>query len=474
MLDDGRLGAAQRRHLMTAAASGETLIVLIDAILEYARLEAGTEVLDRRTFHLGQLIAAAADLLRPQAEAKGLILDVAVDASAATHVSGDSVRLNRVLLNLVGNAIKFTERGRIDVEATLVGDGAAAQLRLSVRDTGIGIAPAMQERVFEDFVQADDSIARRFGGTGLGLAISRRVARLMGGDLAVESVPGVGSTFGLWVPLARAIEAAPVRPAALPGRALDLLLVDDDPINREVGTQMLLRLGHSPTVATDGPSAVRLAQEADFDAVLMDLHMPGMDGIEAATLIESQAREPRPRIIILTADMSERSRERLSRGGFHDIVSKPILLDALRRALGGSNDGLPLNVASAPSVGADDLIDETYFAGQQDLLGADRLRALRRIFAETAEDRLRAIAAAARDGDRTALSRAAHQLASAAGTLALSRLFERCNAIEREAATMSEAECSAAANELAALYRDSLAALDERLQRAEPALSGVP
>jgi signal transduction histidine kinase/ActR/RegA family two-component response regulator/HPt (histidine-containing phosphotransfer) domain-containing protein len=470
LLDDGRLKAAQRRHLITAAASGETLLVLIDAILEYARLEAGTELLDRRTFNLGQLVIAAADLLRPQAEAKGLRLEVGIDASASGHVSGDAVRLNRVLLNLLGNAIKFTETGRIDVEATLTSQATQAELRLSVRDTGIGIACDMQVRIFEDFVQADDSIARRFGGTGLGLAISRRLARLMGGELNVESTPGAGSTFTLCVPLARADEAAPARPVAEPGKPLNLLLVDDDPINREVGAEMLKRLGHTPTVAVDGPSAVRLAQERAFDAVLMDLHMPGMDGIEAATLIEQRAREPKPRIIFLTADMSERSRERMSRGGFHDVVSKPILLDALRRTLGGDG-GAVFDMVAAPSVGADDLIDETYFVGQEDLLGIDRLHALRRIFATTAEERLRTIAAAARARDGAALARAAHQLASAAGALALSRLFERCNAIERVAITMGAGEQAAAATELDLLYRDSLAALDERLRRAEPALS---
>jgi signal transduction histidine kinase/CheY-like chemotaxis protein len=473
LLDNGRLTAVQRRHLRTAAASGETLIALIDAILEYARLEAGTEMLDSRTFHLGQLIAAAADLLRPQAEAKGVTLAVAVDASAATHVSGDAVRLNRVALNLIGNAIKFTEQGRIDVEAVLGGEGEPARLRLSVRDTGIGIAPEMQGRIFEDFVQADDSIARRFGGTGLGLAISRRVARLMSGELTVESTPGVGSTFSLCVPLVRATEAPAVRPIAEAGRALKLLLVDDDPINREVGTEMLLRLGHSATVTSDGPSAVRLAQETDFDAVLMDLHMPGMDGIEAATLIEQHAGEPKPRIIILTADVSERSRERLSRGGFHDVVSKPILLDVLRRVLGGGEGSAASPAAAATSRAADDLIDEAYFAGQQDLLGADRLRALRGIFVETARQRLDAIATAAASHDGTAFARAVHQFASAAGTLALSRLFERCNVIEREAAAMNAAEQAAAAQELAAVYRDSLAALDERLC-VQPALSAAP
>jgi len=471
LLDDGRLKAAQRRHLMTAAASGETLIALIDAILEYARLDAGTEVLDRRTFHLGQLIAAAADLLRPQAAAKGLILDVKVEPSAARHVSGDAVRLNRVLLNLLGNAVKFTETGRIDIAARLEEEDGQPWLRLFVRDTGIGIALNMQARIFEDFVQADDSIARRFGGTGLGLAISRRVARLMGGELSVESAPGKGSTFTLCAPLEHATEAAPARPVAEPGRSLNLLLVDDDPINREVGAAMLKRLGHKPTEAVDGPSAVLLAQEREFDAVLMDLHMPGMDGIEAATLIEQRAPDPKPRIIILTADMSERSRERMARGGFHDVVSKPILLDALRRALGGGDVDPSSDLVAAPSVGADDLIDETYFVGQQDLLGVDRLLGLRQIFATTADERLRTITTAAAAHDGLALARAAHQLASAAGTLALSRLFERCNAIERAAATMAPDEQAAVAEELGLLYRDSLAALDERLRRAEPALS---
>lgn len=214
LLDDGSLGEAQRRHLATAAASGETLIALVDAILEYARLEASAETLETRDFRLDQLIEAAADLMRPQAFGKGLTFDLASDVTVNTSVHGDPVRLNRILLNLIGNAIKFTPRGGIGLKASAEQHEDHILLSITVRDTGIGIAPDMHERIFEDFVQADDSIARRFGGTGLGLAIARRLTRLMRGELTVESTPGAGSTFALEVPLGLA--ASGIAQGALP------------------------------------------------------------------------------------------------------------------------------------------------------------------------------------------------------------------------------------------------------------------
>ena len=197
-----------------------------------------------------------------------------------------------MLLNLLGNAIKFTAQGSVTV-AGQRSTRTGMLLRVSVSDTGIGIAPDMQERIFEDFVQADDSIARRFGGTGLGLAISRRLARLMGGDLTVESAPGAGSTFRLAVPLAPAAdEIAPRSSRSSRPQPLAVLLVDDDPVNRDVGAALLRRLGHRPTVAADGASAIALARDGAFDAMLMDLHMPDMDGIAAAQAIRRLAARP--------------------------------------------------------------------------------------------------------------------------------------------------------------------------------------
>jgi signal transduction histidine kinase/ActR/RegA family two-component response regulator/HPt (histidine-containing phosphotransfer) domain-containing protein len=472
LLDNGRLDDTQRRQLGTATASGDTLLALIDSILEYARLEAGTEVLDQRNFRLDQLICAAVDLMRPEAQAKALTLDLALPGDVAGVVHGDPVRLNRVLLNLLGNAIKFTERGRITLEAAFENDSI---LRISVSDTGIGVRAEMHERIFEDFVQADDSIVRRFGGTGLGLAISRRLARLMGGDLTVTSAPGEGATFRLSVPLAKATETTAPIALNAPTTPLAVLLVDDDPVNRDVGAALLHRLGHRPTVAADGEAAVALARSASFDAVLMDLHMPGIDGYEAARLIDTLSVSPKPRIIAVTADVSERSRERIASGAFCAVVSKPILLDALRRALSPDHgDAGPLAPPAHAhpadqSETARGLIDDAYLAGQADILGPERLRALRHVFAETAADLSLTIAQAARRGDHEAYRRAAHQLGSGASALGLGRLFARCTLIEATAASMSADELESAAAELETLRGMSLSALDERLRAPEMA-----
>lgn len=463
LLDDGSLGEAQRRHLTTAAASGETLIALVDTILEYARLEASTEVLEPRNFHLGQLIETAVDLMRPQALGKGLTFELACDASVSTSVHGDPVRLNRILLNLIGNAIKFTPSGGIAVSAAAQRHDDHILLRMTVSDTGIGIAPDMHERIFEDFVQADDSIARRFGGTGLGLAIARRLSRLMRGELTVASTPGAGSNFTFEVPLGLA--ASDVAQGALPppSRPLRVLLVDDDPVNCEVGEAILKRLGHHPTIARNGASAVELARDRSFDIILMDLHMPDMDGVEAASRIGKLGLTSTPRIIAVTADVSSLARERLADAGIVQIVSKPILVNALREAL---EDG-PKTAPADAQLAAGALIDRHYLDDQRELLGVRQIEKLHQLLQETSDGLIEDIARAAAGGDRKQLARLTHQLGSAAGALGLVRLFEHCREVEDAAASMSPPECEHAAQDLAALQKASMSALDELLRPAE-------
>jgi signal transduction histidine kinase/response regulator of citrate/malate metabolism len=463
LLDDGRLSEAQRRHLATAAASGETLIALVDAILEYARLEASTETLETRDFRLDQLIETAADLMRPQAFGKGLTFDLACDTAVNTSVHGDPVRLNRILLNLIGNAIKFTPRGGISLNATAAQRADDVLLRITIRDTGIGIAPDMHERIFEDFVQADDSIARRFGGTGLGLAIARRLTRLMRGELTVESTPGAGSTFTLQVPLGRVASGIAQGAIAPPSRQLRVLLVDDDPVNCEVGEAILNRLGHRPTIARNGASAVALARDQVFDVILMDLHMPDMDGVEAASRISKLGLPQMPRIIAVTADVSRSARERIAGAGIARIVSKPILINALREAIEDTPDE-----PAAMQLAAGALIDRHFLDDQRELLGPAQIAKLHHLLEETSEKLIADIAKAAVIGGHKQLARSAHQLGSAASALGLVRLFERCRNVELAAASMSPPECESAARDLAALRDASMRALDDLLRPAEP------
>lgn len=463
LLDDDSLGEAQRRHLATAAASGETLIALVDAVLEYARLEASTELLETRDFRLDQLIETAGDLMRPQAVAKGLSFDLACDAGVNTAVHGDPVRLNRILLNLIGNAIKFTPSGGIGLSAAAERHDDHLLLRIDVRDTGIGIAPDLHERIFQDFVQADDSIARRFGGTGLGLAIARRLARLMRGELTVESVPGTGSTFTLQVPLGLA--ASGIAQGVLPpaSRRLRVLLVDDDPVNCEVGDAILKRLGHRATIARNGASAIALARNQPFDVILMDLHMPDMDGVEAALRIGRLGLADKPRIIAVTADISRDARQRLAGAGIARIVSKPILVNALREAIEDDRQVGP----AAAQPGADELIDRSFLDDQQELLGGAQIDKLHALLQDTSDKLIEDITKAAAAGDPTRLARSAHQLGSAASALGLVRLFEHCRELELSASAMSASERQNAACALAELQGASMRALDDLLQPAQ-------
>jgi signal transduction histidine kinase/DNA-binding NarL/FixJ family response regulator len=463
LLDDGRLSEAQRRHLATAAASGETLIALVDAILEYARLEASAETLETRDFRLDQLIETAADLMRPQAFGKGLTFDLSCDATVSTSVHGDPVRLNRILLNLIGNAIKFTPSGGISLSATIEQHDDHPRLRAVVRDTGIGIAPDMHERIFEDFVQADDSIARRFGGTGLGLAIARRLTRLMRGELTVESTPGSGSVFTLLVPLGHAASGIAQGALPPPSRQLRVLLVDDDPVNCEVGEAILTRLGHRTAIARNGAEAVALAASQPFDIVLMDLHMPDMDGVEAATRVRQLPLQPMPRIIVVTADVSRSTSERLAAAGITQVVSKPILMNALREAI---EDKAEHDTAGAP-LAAGALIDRHFLNDQKELLGAKQIAKLRDLLDQTGEELIANITAAAAAGDQKQLARFAHQLGSAASALGLISLFERTREIEQAAPSMSPRECRDAAHDLAALRAASMSALDQLLRLEE-------
>ncbi len=339
----------QRYYLDILQGSGETLLRIIDEILDFSKIEAGKLALSETGFDPRQRIADTLRMLAPQAQHKKLELTWQVAADVPARVRGDPGRLHQILANLVSNAVKFTEHGSVRVDvvreaAGTTGDGGtgSCRLRVTVRDTGIGISEAAGARLFQPFSQADDSTTRKYGGTGLGLVISKQLAKMMGGEIGFESTPGEGTTFWFTVTLAiapedaRSLRVQPNEARPLAGR---VLLAEDNPVNRLVAEEMLKSLGLEVNVAVNGREAVATCDRDRFDLVLMDCQMPELDGFEATALVRArEAAEPghathRLPIIALTANALSGDRERCLAIGMDDYLSKPFTRDDLHKTL---------------------------------------------------------------------------------------------------------------------------------------------
>jgi signal transduction histidine kinase len=319
LLDTPLLTPLQRGQLRTAHDSAEHLLTILNDLLDMSKLEAGTLSVGSEAVRLRALVGDVQRLMQGQAAARGLVLQASVGAALPEQVLLDETRVRQVLYNLLSNGIKFTDQGGITLDVRASGN----EVVFAVVDTGIGIDAATLPRLFTRFVQGDDSRSRRHGGTGLGLEISRNLARLMGGDLTVQSTPGQGSRFEMRLPLrsaeAPAPSAAPAQEQA-PGRALRVLAAEDNPVNREVLAAMIEIDGHRVTFAENGLQAVDAVAAQPFDLVLMDLHMPELDGIGATRAIRSldgpAARVP---IVALTADAFAETRQRCLEAGMDEF-----------------------------------------------------------------------------------------------------------------------------------------------------------
>jgi signal transduction histidine kinase/ActR/RegA family two-component response regulator len=331
------LSARQASGLDTIRTSGEHLLTLIVDILDLSRIEAGKAELYPSTVELRAFLQGIADIIRIKAEEKALSFGFEVAPEVPAVVQADEKRLRQVLLNLLGNAVKFTDRGevRLTVRVAGVAEGQV-QLRFEVRDTGVGIAPDQIEQVFLPFEQAGD-VHRRYGGTGLGLAISRQLVRLMGGDLLVDSVPQQGSVFWFEAAFALARDAAPPaesrRPVGYEGDRRRVLVVDDVAGNRRMLADLLRALGFEVDEASDGEEALRSVPVQRPHLVLMDMAMPVMDGLEATRRLRADAAWSGLPVIVVSANASAADRARCLAAGANGFVSKPVDRDELLRLL---------------------------------------------------------------------------------------------------------------------------------------------
>jgi signal transduction histidine kinase len=334
-----RLDGVQREFAETARQSAGALLGLIDSILDLARIEAGKLTIEPAPFDPRALLDGVLGLMRAAAGAKHLGLEATLDAAVPERLSGDAQRLRQILINLIGNAIKFTHQGGIRVAMRVLRhEGAVMRLRFEVSDSGIGIAPAAQAHIFEPFTQGDASTTRNYGGSGLGLAIVRQLVQLMGGEVGVQSELGRGSTF--WFTLAMAAVEAPAEPAPAPLDAARLagrvLVAEDNPVNQLVLQAMLQNLGCKVDLVADGAAAVESAGAYAYDLVFMDCHMPGTDGYAAARAIrerERASRAPRLPIVALTAAVLPEDREKCFAAGMDDFLSKPVSMPLLAATL---------------------------------------------------------------------------------------------------------------------------------------------
>lgn len=328
LLDD--LSPEQRDKLATLIDSGHTLMTVVNDVLDLSKIQSGKVDIEPVDVDIRGGVDRALNLFRPKAAEKGVELALQFDLDLPQLIRIDPVRTRQCLLNMVSNAIKFTETGRVDVMVALLKRASGDMLELVVKDTGIGMTPVQLGRLFEDFAQADETITRKYGGTGLGLAISRRLARMMGGDLTVESEAGVGSVFRLHVRAEPARERPAARtPTAEAGPALfrgrRVLLVDDHSTNRKVLQLFIRPFGMHIVEATNGAEALLRIAEQPFDFVLMDVHMPVMDGCEAVRRIRSSGADyAGVPIIALTADALPGDKQKYMAAGMNAYISKPI------------------------------------------------------------------------------------------------------------------------------------------------------
>jgi PAS domain S-box-containing protein len=468
----------QRQLAEAMQGAGRNLLVLISDVLDFSRIEAGGLELEAVAFQPAVAVRGTVDLFRPMADAKGVALEVEIDSSVPDRLEGDPSRFGQVVSNVVANAVKFSHEGTVRVLVSATTSDLDTTVRVEVRDTGIGMSRDQLTRIFQPFRQADASTTRTFGGTGLGLAIAHRLTTALGGDIGVESSPGVGSAF--WFTARFRVPAAPARPVAGPTpvgavqtRGGHVLVVEDNEVNQLVAVGMLEVLGYTSEVVADGAAAAARATGGRFDAVLMDLQMPRVDGFAATRLIRhSEPPGVRLPIIALTASATPGEQERCLEAGMTGFLSKPVSAEALGRVLREQLAGEPVEVLPVigPRLGRVPASTRTAISPTLDPsrleelaeMGAASFPLIQRAidhFVEDAEDNVLALRAQLLCGDPAVLRSTAHKLKGSAANLGAVRVAELALEVELLAESDRPGEAGPVVEQLAAALAEACAAL---------------
>jgi signal transduction histidine kinase/HPt (histidine-containing phosphotransfer) domain-containing protein/ActR/RegA family two-component response regulator len=498
------LSDRQRTFAHAINDSAEALLALIDDILDVSKIEAGKLAIERIAFDLPQTVRAAVLLVAERARGKGLALRVDIGDGVPAVVEGDPMRIRQVLLNLVANAVKFTEQGSITVTVVPEAGADDGWLRFEVVDTGIGVEPAMQARLFQPFVQADSSTARRYGGTGLGLSISKRLVERMKGEIGVHSQPGQGATFWFRVRMPalpdQALAGDAPRPEptrASPG--MRVLVVDDNVINRSLVAAQLEALGYEADLVESGVAALERMGAVRYDLVLMDCQIPGLDGYETTRRMRAgESADARAVVIAMTAHVMAGERERCMEAGMDDYLAKPVRLAQLQRtlrrwlqaggaaasgerAMDGAGDAMGDGAGERAGDRAGDITPGARAETRPDTRGDNLpvldpapLQELRDLAERTGRDLVgkivgsfldgnleaaAAIQAALQQRDWSALDRRAHALAGSAGALGLRQVQALCERIEHLVQEQAVEACVEACDALVEAHGRGLAAL---------------
>ena len=441
LLLDTELDAKQAKMVTAIRESADALIGIVDQILDFSQLQQGHVVLEQVPFDMGVLIDGVTALMQPRAAAKGLRLESEMKGFTSRRFIGDSGRIRQVLLNLVNNAIKFTESGFVLITAEVIEQSDTTRVRLRVRDTGVGIPDESLHRIFTRYHQSDAGSHRTSGGNGLGLAITKQLVDLMGGELGVKSEPSAGTSFHVGIDLHPGPEDT-LRVADSTGtgdllirEGTRVLVAEDNPTSRMVTEALLKKLSCDVDIAIDGREALQKANDNDYDIVFMDCYMPLMDGFQATQRIRKSKENEELPIIALTASVTEEDRVRCLEAGMNDTIGKPVRISMIAKALerwvpvSGSRSTRPVSSLPPPATLDLHMVRQLVsFDGEDDGFIQDVMVG----YVEQLQDSVARLGRALKDGDMDAVHLTAHSIKGASKQLGAARVGDLLGAIERE------------------------------------------